>query len=70
MIAAEPCSAMLDTMPEDFVRLNTGELDFLLGALQYLPQNHQNYLEEYTKVDSSALYAKLFDSWKALETND
>lgn len=61
---------MLDTMPEDFVRLNSGELNYLISALQYLSQNHQNYLEEHTKVDSSALYVKLFDAWEALETND
>lgn len=57
-------------MNEDFVRLSSEELNYLISALQYLSQNHRNYLEEYTKVDFSTLYDKLFDAWEALELND
>lgn len=57
-------------MNEDFVRLNSEELNYLVSALQYLSQNHRNYLEESTKVDFSTLYDKLFDAWEALEPND
>jgi hypothetical protein len=70
MIADEPCSATLDTMPEDFVRLNSGELNYLIGALTYLTQNKQLYLEQHTHINGSELYAKLFDAWEALEPND
>ena len=67
---AVPFSAMLDTMPEDFVRLNSEELNYLIGALTYLTQNKQLYLEQHTQINGSELYAKLFDAWEALEPND
>jgi len=57
-------------MPEDFVRLSSEELNYLIGAVTYLKQSHQDYLENHTQVDGNELYAKLFDAWKALETND
>ena len=69
-IAVVPCSKTLDTMPEDFVRLNSGELNYLVAALQYLNKNIQVHLENHTKVDGTELYAKLFAAWEALETND
>lgn len=61
---------MLVTMPEDFVCLNSGELNYLIGALTYLTQSHQDHLETHCHINSSELYAKLFDAWEALETND
>lgn len=70
MIADEPCFAMLDTMPEDFVRLNSGELSYLVSALQYLNQHIQVHLENHTKIDGNELYAKLFAAWEALEPHD
>jgi hypothetical protein len=70
MMPAEPCSAMLATMPEDFVRLNSGELSYLVAALQYLNQHIQVHLENHTKIDGDELYAKLFAAWEALEAND
>ena len=66
MIADEPCYDMLGMMPEDFVRLNTGELNFLIGSLQYLDQGKQKYLESHCNIEAEALYAKLFNSWQAL----
>jgi len=70
MSAVEQCSVMLGTMPEDFVRLNSGEINYLIGALTYLTQNKQLYLEQHTKIDGTELYAKLFDAWEALDSND
>lgn len=70
MIADEQCSATLDSMPEDFVRLSSGELNYLISALQYLSSHTQAYFEEHTKVDSAKLYAKLFDAWEALDDSD
>ena len=70
MMPAELFFVMLDTMPEDFVRLNSGELNYLISALQYLSTSTQAYFEEHTKIDGTELYAKLFDAWEALETND
>jgi hypothetical protein len=70
MIADEPCSATLDTMPEDFVRLSFGELSYLISALQYLNKHIQVHLENHTEVDGNELYAKLFAAWEALEPND
>jgi len=67
MIADVPCSATLDTMPEDFVRLSSGELNYLVCALQYINKNIQVHLENHTKVDGTELYAKLFDAWEALD---
>jgi hypothetical protein len=58
---------MLDTMPEDFVRLNSGELNYLIGALTYLNEVVQLHLENHTKVDGTELYAKLFAAWEALD---
>ena len=69
MIADEPCFATLAMMPEDFVRLNSGELNYLVSALQYLNQNIQVHLENHTKIDGNELYAKLFTAWEALESN-
>jgi hypothetical protein len=57
-------------MPEDFVRLNSGELNYLVSALQYLNKNIQVHLENHTKIDGTELYAKLFAAWEALEPND
>jgi hypothetical protein len=67
MTADVPCSAMLDTMPEDCVRLNSGELNYLVAALQYLNKNIQDHLENHTKIDGTELYAKLFTAWEALD---
>jgi hypothetical protein len=67
MMPAEPCSAMLDTMSEDFVRLSSGELNYLVAALQYINKNIQVHLENHTKVDGTELYAKLFAAWEALD---
>jgi hypothetical protein len=61
---------MLDTMPEASVPLNSGELNFLIGAITYLNEIVQLHLENHTQVDGNELYAKLFDAWEALETND
>jgi hypothetical protein len=61
---------MPDTMPEDFVRLNSGELNYLIGAITYITQPHQDHLETHCHINSTELYAKLFDAWAALETND
>jgi hypothetical protein len=57
-------------MPEDFVRLNSGELNYLVAALQYLDKHIQVHLENHTKIDGNELYVKLFAAWEALETND
>lgn len=70
MIVAVPCSATLDMMPEDCVRLSAGELNFLIGSLQYLEQSKQKYLESHCKIEAQALYAKLFHSWQALSLYD
>jgi len=70
MIADEPCSVTLAMMPEDFVRLNSGELNYLISALQYLNKHIQVHLENHTKIDGNELYAKLFDAWKALDKHD
>lgn len=70
MTAAEPCYAMQDTMPEDCVRLSSGELNFLIGSIQYLEQSRQKYLESHCKIEAQALYAKLFNSWQALSFYD
>ena len=67
MSAAVPSSVMLDTMPEDFVRLSSGELNYLIGALTYLTQNKQLYLEQHTHINGTELYAKLFAAWEALD---
>lgn len=70
MMLAVPFFAMLDTMPEDFVRLNSGEINFLIASLQYLDQGKQKYLESHCNVKAEALYAKLFNSWHALSIHD
>ena len=70
MIVAVPFFVRQVMMPEDFVRLSSEELNYLIGAVTYLKQSHQDYLENHTQVDGNELYAKLFDAWKALETND
>lgn len=70
MMPAEPCYAMLDTMPEVDVRLSAGELNYLIGSLQYLNKLVQVHLENHTQVDGNELHAKLFTAWEALETND
>jgi len=62
--------AMLDTMPKDFVRLNSGELNYLISAITYLNEIVKLHIENHTQVDGNELYAKLFDAWEALETND
>ena len=67
MTADVPCSATPDMMPEDFVRLNSGELNYLVCALQYINKNIQVHLENHTKVDGTELYAKLFAAWEALD---
>jgi hypothetical protein len=61
---------MPDTMPEDFVRLNSGELNYLISAITYLNEIVKLHIENHTQVDGNELYAKLFDAWEALETND
>jgi hypothetical protein len=61
---------MLDTMPEVDVRLSAGELNYLIGSLQYLNKLVQVHLENHTQVDGNELHAKLFTAWEALETND
>lgn len=70
MIVAVPFFVRRVMMPEDFVRLNSEELNYLIGALAYLTQSHQDHLETHTQINGNELYAKLFDAWKALETND
>jgi hypothetical protein len=57
-------------MTEDFVKLNSGELNYLISALQYINKNIQIHLENHTKVDGTELYAKLFAAWEALDSND
>lgn len=70
MIVAVPFFVKQVTMPEASVPLSSEELNYLIGAVTYLKQSHQDYLENHTQVNGNELYAKLFDAWEALETND
>jgi hypothetical protein len=55
---------------ENFMRLSSGELNYLVAALQYLNKHIQVHLENHTQVNGDELYAKLFTAWEALESND
>ena len=57
-------------MPEASVPLSSEELNYLIGALTYLNKIVKLHIENHTQVDGNELYAKLFDAWEALETND
>jgi hypothetical protein len=70
MIVVGPCFVTLDMMPEDCVRLSSGELNYLVAALQYLNKHIQVHLENHTKIDGDQLYAKLFTAWETLEQHD
>ena len=70
MIVAGPFFVRQVMMPEDFVRLSSEELNYLIGAITYITQPHQDHLETHCNINSTELYAKLFDAWEALETND
>jgi hypothetical protein len=55
---------------ENFMRLSSGELNYLVAALQYLNKHIQVHLENHTQVDGNELYVKLFTAWEALDQND
>lgn len=57
-------------MTEDFVRLNTGELNFIIASMQYLDEDKQKYLENHCNVNAADLHAKLFQQWHALSIHD
>jgi hypothetical protein len=57
-------------MPEASVPLSSEELNYLIGAITYLNEIVKLHIENHTQVDGNELYAKLFDAWEALETND
>ena len=70
MIVAVPFFVKQVMMPEASVPLSSEELNYLIGSITYLKQSHQDYLQNHTQVNGNELYAKLFDAWEALETND
>jgi nicotinate-nucleotide pyrophosphorylase len=49
----------METMTEDFVRLNLDELDALKSALQLLSKKEQKLMESSGKVSFNRLYNKL-----------
>ena len=62
MSVAVPCSVTLDTMPEDFIRLNVNEIAILMSAMQLLNDEEEC---EISKQFGSVylLYLKLYDAW-------
>ena len=70
MIVAVPFFVKQVMMPEASVPLSSEELNYLIGALTYLNKIVKLHIENHTQVDGNELYAKLFDAWEALETND
>jgi len=49
----------METMTEDFVRLNLDELDALKSSLQLLSKKEQKLMESSGKVSFNRLYNKL-----------